>query len=149
MKKYMYECRNRRVGLATIAALLSLAFSGVAGEKLASASDGFRASEWGTFTTLHHPSGRPLKWYQSPQGRSSELPSFVNGSLLTKVNPYYFARMETPVIYFYSEDRKVVDVNATYPDGKINEYYAGFGRGYRARGRAHRRAHRGGDRAGA
>ena len=87
-----------------------------------------RAHEWGTFTTLHWPgNGRHLAWYQPTIGASatrvSELPGFVFGKGPSKLNASVTARMETPVIYFYTDKKMTVDVLAKYPNGNITEVF--------------------------
>jgi len=83
------------------------------------------AHEWGTFTTFHGPSGVSIPWYQPGSPRVSELPGFVHPkiSLLGKSRMRVTARMETPVIYFYTASRRVVDVSVAYPEGTITEYF--------------------------
>lgn len=91
-----------------------------------------RAHEWGTFTTLHLPSGSSIPWYQ-PQSlwnqdsskSVSDLPSFVKGNLLIKGGMMATARMETPVIYFYTDEEQTVDVKVHFSGGVITEYYPG------------------------
>ncbi len=95
---------------------------------LSMASAELRVHEWGTFTTLHWPSGTGLGWYQDTRGGVSELPGFVHGFGLggkSAGGPGATARMETPVLYFYPDERQHVDVSASYVDGRITEYYPG------------------------
>src|SRR5688572_23978144 len=67
----------------------------------------FVAHEWGTFTSVSTADGRPQLW--SPLGGPSELPSFVyrfpEPSQCSKSSRVTLSlvRMETPVIYFYSD----------------------------------------------
>src|SRR3954463_10626080 len=78
---------------------------------------GFVAHEWGTFTSVQGSDAVQLEW--SPLV-SSELPKFVydcsrgypsgrHGSD-SKAAFLTLQRMETPVIYFYSEQARTVDV---------------------------------------
>ena len=93
-----------------------------------------RAHEWGTFTTLHWPSGYGLPWYQSARGRTfgqsgnvSDLPAFVHGNVFFKAGALVTARMETPVIYFYTDREQAVDISVNYSSGRITEFYPGTG----------------------
>ena len=88
---------------------------------------GVRAHEWGTFTTLHKPNGTGLAWYQRfGRGGVSDLPGFVQGNVLTKMGVAQ-ARMETPVIYFYTDEPTTIDVAVNYQGGLVTEWYPGFG----------------------
>ena len=84
-----------------------------------------KAHEWGTITTLHSPSGSSLAWYQPNQRGVSELPSFVYPRIIvsSKGGMLTTARMETPVIYFYTDTKQSVDLSVSYLDGKITEYF--------------------------
>ncbi len=88
---------------------------------------GVRAHEWGTFTTLHASNGSGLAWYQHAGGRVSALPGFVRGNIFAKMSTTT-ARMETPVIYFYTDERKTVDVKVDYKGGTVTEWFPGFGK---------------------
>jgi hypothetical protein len=87
--------------------------------------------EWGTFTSVTGADGCTLVW--RPLNFESDLPSFVysvdkgntwrglrypvKSGLAVKV------RMETPVLYFYSEENATVRVRVGFPDGIITEWY--------------------------
>jgi hypothetical protein len=81
--------------------------------------------EWGTFTVLVSSTGQPYQWYQA-FADTAPLPPFVwrNGSEI-KGAPGNGAmvRMETPVLYFYPSGPMDVTVTATYPTGKITEWF--------------------------
>jgi hypothetical protein len=89
--------------------------------------DRFVAHEWGTFTSVSTADGKAHLW--NPLTGPSELPSFVyrsldvrqcfkgNGSALALV------RMETPVIYFYSDRDVRASVNVNFPRGCFSEWY--------------------------
>jgi len=102
----------------------------VAGEK---PSGSYVAHEWGTFTSIQSADGKLLEW--SPL-ESSHLPAFVYNwaqpgincvpagrVTLVKEEMRTLQRMETPVIYFYSEEERVVDVSVRFPEGRITEWY--------------------------
>jgi hypothetical protein len=99
----------------------------------AGSNPGFVAHEWGTFTSVQGPDGTLLAWRPL---ETSRLPGFVydwknpglnrfagglvafgKGSLVT------LQRMETPVIYFYSDHPQMVDVSVKFPQGMITEWF--------------------------
>jgi hypothetical protein len=102
----------------------------------AATDDPFVVHEWGTFTTVHGANGEQI-WWQPPA--SVDLPNFVylpdfrypsdpGGSKPAK--PVAFpkdmlalARMETPVIYFYSQRERVADVGVLFRGGFLTEWY--------------------------
>jgi hypothetical protein len=92
--------------------------------------------EWGTFTSIAGKSGVAIDW--RPLNGASDLPTFVynatdgdgyrqtygskfepsqKGSVVAKV------RMETPVIYFYTQKEMEVNVSVDFPRGQITEWY--------------------------
>ncbi len=79
------------------------------------------AHEWGTFTSLAGLDGAPVAWYRQ---RVDDLPCFVyrlgqagkSGFLAT-------VRMETPVVYFYTQEPATVTVKVGFPQGLITEWY--------------------------
>lgn len=94
----------------------------------------FTAHEWGTFTSVQGADGVQLEW--SPLV-ASDLPPFVHTvpknalDARLRTMPLYLAkaaalarqRMETPVIYFYSDRERTVDVTVQFPNGHITEWY--------------------------
>ena len=99
-----------------------------------SRGQGLVIHEWGTFTSLQGSDGVPLKW--NPLS-SSHLPGFVyswrragGGRLPTgllalgpKSSLLTLQRLETPVIYFYSDRQQTVDLSVHFPKGGITEWY--------------------------
>ncbi len=86
--------------------------------------------EWGTFTSVAGPAGRAVEW--TPFSGPSDLPCFVTilNPTSIKVGPKGFlpsiratVRMETPVIYFYSDREQTVNVGVRFPHGLITEWY--------------------------
>src|SRR3954465_1222229 len=87
----------------------------------------FKVHEWGTFTTLQSSNGDRLSGLQKDE---EALPSFVNNI----AHSYYYngflngpkgfmentwfehvtVKMETPVLYFYSDVQKDVTVNVNF-----------------------------------
>jgi len=121
MKKITFRWRKLYSGVLIVAGLSSPLMGG--NEE---SSSKLRAHEWGTFTTFHKSNGTGLPWYQS-FGRNSvsELRSFVSGNRFQKVAVNATARMETPVLYFYTDEKQSVDVNVTYNGGYVTEFYPG------------------------
>jgi hypothetical protein len=99
---------------------------------VASAKDEFVAHEWGTFTSVQGADGVQIQW--NPLIRT-DLPDFVynregRSGFPAGLMPFEgkgfmptFVRMETPVIYFYSDKERTVDVRVQYPLGRITEWY--------------------------
>jgi hypothetical protein len=86
--------------------------------------------EWGTFTSIAGKDGVALEW--RPLNGPADLPKFVHtiqqGSAglrdaTPKADLTASVRMETPVIYFYSNVDLDVSVNVDFPKGKITEWY--------------------------
>jgi hypothetical protein len=80
------------------------------------------AHEWGTFTSVTDAQGRAVVW--GALGGPADLPCFVyrqpalvKGALFTRV------RMETPVVYFYSNRPTTVALHVGFPSGKMTEWY--------------------------
>jgi hypothetical protein len=114
-------------GLLGLAAVSSIAFMASNREK------GLVAHEWGTFTSVQGADGALLPWQPL---ESSQLPGFVydwknpglnrvkgGSGYLTKNAMTSLQRMETPVIYFYSDKKRTVDVSVKFPQGTITEWY--------------------------
>ncbi len=95
---------------------------------------GLVVHEWGTFTSVQGGDGVLLSWHP-PQ--TPELPGFVYDwkkpglnrkcisslGLLGKGAMVTLQRMETPVIYFYSDIERRVDVSVQFPKGLVTEWY--------------------------
>ena len=86
--------------------------------------------EWGTFTSIAGKDGIALEW--RPLNGPADLPKFVHtiqegtaGLRDTSGKNTITAavRMETPVIYFYSNNEMDVSVKIDFPKGKITEWY--------------------------
>jgi len=86
--------------------------------------DRFVAHEWGTFTSVSTADGRAQQW--DPLSGPSELPSFVYRSGQCRKGErgaLALVRMETPVIYFYSDRDVRAAVKVEFPKGCITEWY--------------------------
>jgi hypothetical protein len=77
--------------------------------------------EWGTFTTRHGPDGIPIRW--NPLVAVTDLPRFVYGNSRPKPTIEGTVRMETPVLYFYADQKQTVSVDVGFPGGVITEWY--------------------------
>jgi hypothetical protein len=100
--------------------------------------------EWGTFTSVAGSDGASLDW--RPLAGPSDLPSFVyslpgaprglrhgepiqtcpregEGHKSCKNCTEGTIRMETPVLYFYTDRETTVSVKVDFPKGKITEWY--------------------------
>ena len=99
---------------------------------------GLTVHEWGTFTSVADANGLATEWL--PLGGPSDLPCFVKkdgGGILkvvpqndvplnyetAKANLWGKVRMETPVLYFYSDRDMKVDVRVDFHRGLITEFY--------------------------
>lgn len=96
----------------------------------AATDDPFVVHEWGTFTTVQGGDGEQISWMPPT---SVDLPEFVyraevSGNWSSKAayipkDVTAFVRMETPVIYFYSERERVADVQVLFHGGNLTEWY--------------------------
>ncbi|HTB94759.1 MAG TPA: hypothetical protein VK728_18130 [Candidatus Sulfotelmatobacter sp.] len=79
--------------------------------------------EWGTFTSIAGPDGDSMNWL--PLTGSTELPSFVEHfrEVAFKGGLRGTVRMETPVLYFYSQRETSISVNVSFARGLITEWY--------------------------
>ena len=99
---------------------------------------GLVVHEWGTFTSVQGADGNLLSWRPLV---TAELPKFVydwshpglgrvHGSMPVQT-PGFFSkggmvtlqRMETPVVYFYSDKAMTADLAVQFPQGQITEWY--------------------------
>ena len=92
--------------------------------------------EWGTFTNFSGSDGIQLEFRSLV---TSDLPKFVldrtrqqaifdstppvNANYNSKSAITCFQRMETPVMYFYTDRERVVDVSVAFPKGLLTEFY--------------------------
>jgi hypothetical protein len=82
---------------------------------------GLVAHEWGTFTSVAGPHGAALNWL--PLTGPSDLPCFVHSLGINLKGSSALERMETPVVYFYTQKKAVVSLRADLPSGTITEWY--------------------------
>src|SRR4029077_5996292 len=81
------------------------------------------AHEWGTFTSIAGKDGHAVEWL--PLTGSSDLPSFVEhfSGVALKSGLLGTVRMETPVVYFYTNRETTVSVHVSFSKGLITEWY--------------------------
>src|SRR5438105_11936806 len=79
--------------------------------------------EWGTFTSVAGEDGSAIDW--DTLGGKDDLPAFVNnvGYRCFKWRLAGTVRMETPVMYFYSQREVTARVKVQFPHGVITEWY--------------------------
>jgi len=127
--------------------VLTLLFLFTAFLSAPSASAQFEAHEWGTFTSLVGSNGITQNGMYH---EDEQLPAFVHGFGVTQRdlpppltpqpprrpcrskgcfdddffdNNVITQKMETPVIYFYSDQQRSVDVNVRFPEGVVTETF--------------------------
>lgn len=94
---------------------------------------GYVVHEWGTFTDVQGADGVQMEWNPLV---APDLPRFVydrevrsskariKGVVVAgKTGTVSRQRMETPVIYFYSDHARTVDVTVRFPEGAVTEWY--------------------------
>ena len=129
--------RSRIIGSCLIAVALTIVIGfklsgrlGQAAQKVLPKDNHLVVHEWGTFTSIAGKDGVALEW--RPLNGSTDLPGFVHTiqegdkglrhpSL--KADLAATVRMETPVLYFYSDNEMDVSVKVDFPKGKITEWY--------------------------
>ncbi|MGH9934637.1 MAG: hypothetical protein ACREAM_00225, partial [Blastocatellia bacterium] len=108
-----------------LAILLAPAVTKLEAQNQSPRQDRFAVHEWGTFTSVSTADGGAQLW--NPLSGPSELPSFVYGSSgrCSKAfrDTLALVRMETPVIYFYSDREVRASVRVDFPKGCITEWY--------------------------
>lgn len=97
------------------------------------AREGFVVSEWGTYTSVMGSDGVPLPGLHLEE---EGLPPFVHGRCgagpiclavgdkdLENLPEPVTQKLETPVLFFYSDTPKVVDVTVDFPSGIISQFF--------------------------
>jgi hypothetical protein len=115
MKSRLFACAILGLSLA-VAPILFRAQS-------FSSDPSLTAHEWGTFTSIAAKDGHAAEWL--PLTGSTDLPAFVEhfqtpdfkGGLRGTV------RMETPVLYFYTNHPTTISVHVSFSQGLITEWY--------------------------
>jgi hypothetical protein len=130
LSQFCFTTRKRQI---LFGLFLGLGTLGLLGSVTRSHQKGFVAHEWGTFTSVQGSDGTLLSWRPL---QTSRLPQFVynwqnpgynrqglNGLAFGKSTMVTLQRMETPVIYFYSDEKISLDVSVDFPKGVITEWY--------------------------
>lgn len=127
----MFKHTNSKLFIAvlTVAMALTSAASIFDAKEHTSSANGLVVHEWGTFTSVSTADGKRQTW--SPLTGPSDLPSFVYRSReqteFVRGNcvkcGWAYVRMETPVLYFYSDRELPVSVKVGFPQGSITEWY--------------------------
>jgi hypothetical protein len=86
------------------------------------------AHEWGTFTAIAGKDGRAVEWLPLGLPRfppSTDLPQFVEhiNGVNFKLGLRGTIRMETPVLYFYSQRDLTLSAKVSFAKGLITEWY--------------------------
>ncbi len=115
--------------------MAGIAVTGMTGVWGQTQKHGLVAHEWGTFTSVQVADGTLLDWKPL---ETSKLPGFVYDWTHPGLNRVFTGngygglgkgsiiarqRMETPVIYFYSDKEQTVDVTVLFPRGLITEWF--------------------------
>jgi hypothetical protein len=106
-------------GLAGSGWLLSTQLSALPG----SPGSSYVAHEWGTFTDVQGADGVQMTWNPLV---APDLPKFVYQNAAGnnfKIAMATLQRMETPVLYFYSDRERTCDVSVNFPQGRITEWF--------------------------
>jgi len=93
---------------------------------------GYVVHEWGTFTAVAGVDGAAIGW--RPLEAATDLPEFVydvsqpgiralGERALDKSGRVGTVRMETPVLYFYSDFEQVVSARVGFASGQVTEWY--------------------------
>jgi hypothetical protein len=130
LNRFCFTTRKRQI---VFGLCLSLGTLALLGSVTRNHQKGFVAHEWGTFTSVQGSDGKLLDWRPL---QTSQLPNFVYnwqnaGFNRQALGPTPFSksvmvtlqRLETPVIYFYSDEKRSVDVSVDFPKGLITEWY--------------------------
>jgi len=114
--------------IATMAAVLG---GGEACAAAANAEGTFIAHEWGTFTSFSGSDGVQLEFRPTI---GQDLPEFVYDrgewtgyaaeiTANNKLGIESLQRMETPVVYFYSDRQRTANVRVDFPQGLLTEFF--------------------------
>ncbi len=115
MKSRLFACAVLAFSVATLPLLFRA--------QTPASDPSLTAHEWGTFTSIAGSDGRAANWL--PLTGSTDLPAFVEhfqtpdfkGGLRGTV------RMETPVLYFYTNHTTTLSVHVSFSQGLITEWY--------------------------
>jgi hypothetical protein len=124
--------KRQRATVLRSAAVAVLLATGPSKARAVDEGTGLIVHEWGTFTAVIGDDGIPVVW--RPLSSTEDLPAFVyrtppgpldppkpEGSVKPRLAA--LARLETPVLYFYSDRPVPVSARVTFPGGWITEWY--------------------------
>jgi hypothetical protein len=117
--------------LPIVSTMIASGISAFAGD---SSKNRLVVHEWGTFTSVQGGEGELLDWKPL---ETPELPKFVYdwkqpapgrrpigpNAYLTKSVLVTLQRMETPVLYFYTDKEQTIDLTVRFPSGMITEWF--------------------------
>ena len=94
----------------------------------ATGTQGLHAQEWGTYTSVQGSDGVMLGGVHH---EDEVLPAWVHRRNWTDHNNYYFEelpeeplqQLETPVIYFWSDEARSLRVEVGFPEGVVGQWY--------------------------
>src|SRR5262245_25237761 len=113
--------RYSMIALLTVVAITVVAAASTVSSKISDPMD-FTVHEWGTFTSIAAKDGSAIDWL--PWGGPSDLPCFVDRfKNRTKASYAAKVRMETPVLYFYTNKETTVNVGVRFQHGLITEWF--------------------------
>jgi hypothetical protein len=99
-----------------------VAFAALSLSMTSAKNGGLVVHEWGTFTSVADERGLPVQW--APLSGAEDLPCFVSRLDLQNYKAFPgLVRMETPVLFFYSQRPVTASVHVDFPKGWITEYY--------------------------
>jgi hypothetical protein len=115
MKSRLLACAVLALSLAAVPLLFHA--------QTPSSDPALTAHEWGTFTSIAGKDGRAADWL--PLTGSTDLPAFVEHFQTPnfKGGVRGSVRMETPVLYFYTNHRTTLSVHVSFAQGLITEWY--------------------------
>jgi hypothetical protein len=93
----------------------------VFGAETVPSTAGVTAHEWGTFTSVAALDGNPMSWYALSGPES--LPCFIHRSQFVQKIGLSTVRMETPVLYFYTNRKMTLSVHVGFANGLLTEWY--------------------------
>jgi hypothetical protein len=101
---------------------IAAAVATLAGAELHTGTAPLVTHEWGTFTSVAREDGSAVEW--APLLGPGDLPCFVTRARgIYKSLARGLVRMETPVLYFYTQHPTTLSVHVDFPQGIISEWY--------------------------
>src|SRR5580658_11110654 len=119
MGKTGADTMKSRLLASTVLALSLAALPVLFRAQIPSSDPGLTTHEWGTFTSIAGKDGRAADWL--PLTGSTDLPAFVEHFQTPnfKAGVRGTVRMETPVLYFYTNHTATLSVHVSFSQGII------------------------------